>query len=140
MYTGNRKKEEKKKIQVLNCINYQIGIFSGTDMIKILNWFKAIGSFVRKIKEKNTSAELSWCRNVSHRCRNVSHRFRIVRVPKCFTQVPKCLAFQFQWDSCCSTLSFLYSVLSTVTSHYINICSIRPMGNIDTILLPLKLH
>ena len=83
MYTGNRKKEEKKKIQVLNCINYQIAIFSGTDMIKIWNWFKAIGSFVRKIKEKNTSAELSWCRNVSHRC-------RIVRVPKCLTQVPKC--------------------------------------------------
>ena len=23
-----------------------------------------IGSFVRKIKEKNTSAELSWCRSV----------------------------------------------------------------------------
>ena len=37
---------------------------------------KAIGNFVRKIKEKNTSAELSWCRNVSHRC-------RIVRVPNC---------------------------------------------------------
>jgi hypothetical protein len=32
--------------------------------------------FCSKIKEKNTSAELSWCRNVSHRC-------RIVRVPKC---------------------------------------------------------
>jgi hypothetical protein len=28
-------------------------------MIKIWNWFKAIGSFVRKIKEKNTSADLS---------------------------------------------------------------------------------
>jgi hypothetical protein len=37
------------------------------------------GSFVRKIKEKNTSAELSWCWNVSHRCRTVL--------------VPKCLAF-----------------------------------------------
>ena len=35
-----------------------------------------IGSFVRKIKEKNTSAELSGCRNV--------------RVPNCLTQVPKC--------------------------------------------------
>ena len=45
-------------------------------MIKIWNWFKAIGSFVCKIKEKNTSAELSWCRNVSHRC-------QIVRVPNC---------------------------------------------------------
>ena len=32
--------------------------------------------FCNKIKEKNTSAELSWC--------------RIVRVPKCLTQVPKC--------------------------------------------------
>ena len=53
-----------------------IGIFSGTDMIKIWNWFTAIGSFVRKIQEKNTSAELSWCRNVSH-------RYRIVRVPNC---------------------------------------------------------
>jgi hypothetical protein len=29
-------------------------------MIKIWNWFKAIGSFVRKIKEKNTSADLSF--------------------------------------------------------------------------------
>jgi hypothetical protein len=48
-----------------------IKIFSGTDMIKIRNWFKAIGSFVRKIKEKNTSADLSWYRNVSHRCRSV---------------------------------------------------------------------
>jgi hypothetical protein len=28
-------------------------------MIKICNLFKAIGSFVRKIKEKNTSAEMS---------------------------------------------------------------------------------
>jgi hypothetical protein len=28
-------------------------------MIKIWNWFKAIGSFVRKIKEKNTSTDLS---------------------------------------------------------------------------------
>jgi acyl-CoA synthetase (AMP-forming)/AMP-acid ligase II len=37
-----------------------IRIFSGTDMIKIWNWFKAIGSFVRKIKEKNTSADLSF--------------------------------------------------------------------------------
>ena len=53
-----------------------IGIFSGTDMIKIWNWFTAIGSFARKIQEKNTSAELSWCRNVSH-------RYRIVRVPNC---------------------------------------------------------
>ena len=33
--------------------------------------FSIIGSFVRKIKEKNTSAELSWCRNVSRRCRSV---------------------------------------------------------------------
>jgi hypothetical protein len=31
-----------------------IGIFSGTNMIKIWNWFKAIRSFVRKIKEKKT--------------------------------------------------------------------------------------
>ena len=72
MYTGNRKKNKKK--HVLNCINYYIlpiGIFSGTDMIKIWNWFKAIGSFVRKIKEKK-------------------HKCRIVRVPKCLTQVPKC--------------------------------------------------
>ena len=79
MYTGNRKKKKRKKIHVLNCINYYIlliGIFSGTDMIKIWNWFKAIGSFVRKIKEKNTSAELSGCRTVL--------------VPKCLTQVPKC--------------------------------------------------
>ena len=36
-----------------------IRIFSGTDMIKIWNWFKAIGSFVRKIKEKNRSVDLS---------------------------------------------------------------------------------
>ena len=36
-----------------------IRIFSRTDMIKIWNWFKAIGVFVRKIKEKNTSADLS---------------------------------------------------------------------------------
>jgi hypothetical protein len=41
-----------------------IGIFSETDMIKIWNWFTAIGRFVRKIQEKNTSAELSWCRNL----------------------------------------------------------------------------
>ena len=68
---------------------------------------KAIGSFVRKIKEKTQvsncpGAELSWCRNVSHRC-------RIVRVPNCLgaemsqtgaevswcriVPVPKCLAF-----------------------------------------------
>ena len=40
-------------------ISIRIGIFSGTDMIKIWNWFKAIGSFVRIIKEKNTSADLS---------------------------------------------------------------------------------
>ena len=47
-----------------------IGIFSGTDMIKIWNWFKAIGSFVRKIKEKHK------CRFVFLRCRFVliNHR------------------------------------------------------------------
>jgi polyphosphate kinase len=61
-------------MQFKTCIFYYIlpiGIFSGTDMIKIWNWFKAIGSFVRKIKEKK-------------------HKCRIVRVPKCLTQVPNC--------------------------------------------------
>jgi hypothetical protein len=64
-----------------------IGIFSGTDMIKIWNWFTAIGSFARKIQEKNTSAELSWCRNVSH-------RYRIVRVPNCLGAEMICFSIQ----------------------------------------------
>ena len=64
-----------------------------------VNLVKAIGSFVRKIKEKNTSAELSGCRTVLVSkcltqvpncpgaelswCRNVSHRCRSVLVPNC---------------------------------------------------------
>jgi hypothetical protein len=81
-------------MHVLNCINYYIlpiGIFSGTDMIKFWNWFKVIGSFVRKIKEKNTSAEVSWCRIVP---------------------VPKCLAFDFVLSSC----HYLISVISSISS------------------------
>ena len=55
------------------------GQFCTLTPLPLWNWFKVTGSFVRKIKEKNTSAELSGCRTVV--------------VPKCFTQVPKCLAF-----------------------------------------------
>ena len=44
---------------------------------------KAIGSFVRKIKEKNTSAELYGCRTVL--------------VPKCLTQVPNCPGAELSW-------------------------------------------
>ena len=40
-------------------------------------------SFVRKIKEKNTSAELSGCRTVL--------------VPKCLTQVPNCPGAELSW-------------------------------------------
>ena len=39
----------------------------------------------RKIKENNTSADLSWYRNVSHRCR--------------FVPVQKCLAFVMSYPS-----------------------------------------
>jgi hypothetical protein len=67
-----------------------IEIFSGTDMIKIWNWFKAIGSFVRKIKQKNTSADLSfWGANLSNWGAELSGS-RFVLVPKCLTQVPIC--------------------------------------------------
>ena len=68
--------------------------------------------FVRKIKEKNTSAELSGCRNVSH-------KFRIVRVPNCLgaevswcriVPVPKCLAFHFTCHGFCTDVS-LYMYL-----------------------------
>ena len=43
--------------------------------------------FVRKIKEKNTSAELSWCRNVSH-------RFRIVPMSKCLAFCLKYVSYR----------------------------------------------
>ena len=74
-----------------NSIVRMIRIFSGTDMIKIWNWFKAIGSFVRKIKEKNTSADLSFWGAICHG----TEMSRIgVEVSWCrFVPVPKRLEF-----------------------------------------------
>jgi hypothetical protein len=70
-------------------------------MIKIWNWFKAIGSFVRKIKEKNTSADLSNSGAELSGC-------RFVLVPKCLTQVSKCPGADLLTTYRCLDISRIY--------------------------------